>query len=48
MPSYSLEELEKFMSTYNYKAFDIITEKPIDLKSSGIKTTDVLFKQIQR
>ena len=42
-----LINLEKLMANYNYRAFDILTEKPIDIKKIN-RTTDVLFKNTPR
>lgn len=48
MPSiaYELKDLESFMLRHNYRAYDIITECPINLKQLPT-TTDVLFKPIK-
>ncbi len=48
MPSiaYELKDLESFMLKHNYRAYDIITECPINLKQLHT-TTDVLFKPIK-
>lgn len=44
MPAYDYENLEKLMIKYNYQAYDLITEKPIDIKKLK-GTNDILFKQ---